>query len=195
MAKNDKSLDKALSNVIDDVLKDYKGAMRYAVEFAAKIAEKDLMKKAKTCLQEYYDNRHPEQYDRTNTLQYAFLPYYKVDYKNDRVTGQVGVEYDPAALEAMMPPPIYYKGADGEQKIKHHGYYGSSKYQPVDASWVLENYLMGIHPTTDIDGVYIPIMDEKSPDQKMNEFIASYDKTFDENVLLGLLGQIAKKMK
>lgn len=195
MANNDKNLDKALSNAIDDLLKDYKGAMKEAIKFAADEAGKDLMKKAKTCLQEYYDNRRPEQYDRTNTLQYAFLPYSKVYYGENKVVGQVGVEYDPTSLEAMMPTPVYYTGIDGTKKIRHQGYYGSEKYQPVDAMFVLDNYLMGIHPTTDADDTYIPIMDEKSPDKKMKEFIKAYDKTFDENVLLGLIGQIAKKMK
>lgn len=200
MAKNDKNLDKALSDAIDDLLTDYRGAMKEAIKFAAEQAGKDLMAKAKTCLQEYYDNYDPtEQYERTHTLQYAFLPYFKVDYGEDKVVGKVGVEYSPSMLEQMMPSPTYYTGRDGNKKIRHEGYYGSSNYQPVDANWVLDNYLRGIHPTTNggstpETAIYYEIFDAKSPDQKMKEFIKSYDKTFDENVLLGLLGQIAKKM-
>ena len=200
MANNDNNLDKALSDAIDDLLTDYKGAMKKAIKFAAEQAGKDLMAKAKTCLQEYYDNYDPtEQYERTHTLQYAFLPYFKVDYGDDKVVGKVGVEYSPSMLEQMMPPPTYYTGRDGEQKIRHEGYYGSSNYQPVDANWVLDNYLRGIHPVTNggstpETAIYYEVFDTKSPDQKMKEFIKSYDKTFDENVLLGLLGQIAKKM-
>ena len=200
MAKNDKNLDEALSDAIDDILKDYKSAMKKAIEFAAKEAGKDLMKKAKTCLEEYYDNYDPtERYERTNTLQYAFLPYSKIDYEEDRVVGKVGVEYSPTMLEQMMPSPVYYRGRDGSQKIRHEGYYGSSNYQPVDATWVINNYLRGVHPITNGGStsdtvIYYEIFDAKSPNQKMDEFIKSYDKTFDENVLLGLLGQISKKM-
>ena len=201
MAKNDKNLDNALSNAIDDLLKDYKGAMAEAIKFAAKQAENDLMKKAKTCLQEYYENYDPtERYERTHTLQYAFLPYSNIKYGQDKISGKVGVEYSPSMLEQMMLPPVYYQGRDGIQKIKHDGYYGSSNYQPVDAEWVISNYLNGIHPitnggTTTESVIYYEIIDAKSPNKKMNEFIKNYDKTFDENVLLGLLGQIAKKMK
>ena len=200
MAKNDKNLDKALSDAIDDLLKDYRSAMKEAIKFAAEQAGKDLMTKAKTCLQEYYDSYDPtERYERTNTLQYAFLPYHKVDYNEDKVVGKVGVEYSPTMLEQMMPSPSYYTGRDGTQKIRHEGYYGSSNYQPVDAAWVLDNYLRGVHPytnggNTSEDTIYYEIYDAKSPNQKMDDFIKNYDKTFDENVLLGLLGQIAKKI-
>ena len=201
MASNDKNLDKALNAAIDDLLKDHKTAMKMAVKFAAEQAGKDLMAKAKTCLQEYYDNYDPtEQYDRTNTLQYAFLPYSKIDYGEDKIVGKVGVEYSASMLEQMMPSPVYYTGRDGTKKTRHEGYYGSSNYQPVDAAWVLDNYLRGVHPATNggstpDTAIYYEIYDAKSPNQKMDEFIKSYEKTFDENVLIGLLGQIAKKMQ
>ena len=68
MAKNDKSLDKALSNAIDDLLKDYKDAMKVAVDFAVQQAGKDIMHKARTCLQEYYDNYDPNSYHRTYAI-------------------------------------------------------------------------------------------------------------------------------
>lgn len=196
MAKNNKNLDSAISNAVDDLLKDYKSAMKEAIKFASKQAEKDFMAKAKSCLQEYYDNYSPNRYDRTETLQYAFLPYANIKYGKDKVVGAVGVQYDTAALEVYIGDPEYSKNG----KIKHTGYYGSSNYQPVDSWWVLDNYLRGIHPitnggTTSETSIYYEIIDEKSPNQKMNEFIESYEKTFDENVLFGLLGQIAKKIK
>jgi hypothetical protein len=193
MASNDKNLDLALSNAIDDMLKDYKNAMKDAVEFAAKEAGKDLMKKARTCLQEYYASREPEEYERINILQYAFLPYSKINYKDGKVTGSVGVEYDATTLELYIGDPIMYKSGD-EMKVKHVGYYGSEKHQPVDASWVIDNYLKGLHPDGGDDYASF-YRDQKSPNQKMDEYIKSYAKTFDENVLLGLMGQIAKKMK
>lgn len=190
MAKNSKSLDKTLSKAIDDILKDYKAAMKEAVKFAAKQTEKDMMAKAHSCLQEYYDNYDPNRYDRTDTLQYAFLPYSKITYGSDKITGSVGVEYSADMLEQMMPPPEYTKNG----RLIHSGYYGSAKYQPVDTAWVIDNYLRGVHPYTDGGVEYYEILDSESPDKKMNDFIREYDKTFDENVLAGLLAQIAKKM-
>ena len=194
MAKNDKNLDKALSNAIDDILKDYKSAMKGAIEFAAKEAEKDLMKKAKNCLIEYYANYDQVQYDRTYILQHAFLPYSNIKNGKDKISGSVGVQYDPSTLESYIGDPVIYIGRDGEPKVKHQGYYGSANYQPVDAWWVIDNYLNGVHPATDGAGIYYEIRDGVSPNQKMNSFIKEYAKTFDENVFLGILGQIAKKM-
>ena len=188
--KNDKNLDKALSNAIDDVLKDYKSAMKEAVSFAAVEAQKDFMDKALTCLEEYYDNYDPTSYKRTDTLYRAFLPYVNVKFGNEKISGQVGVEYDASLLNTYVV---------GSNDYGHRDIDSGKDIMPIN-EWVLYNYLHGIHPTTDgisIPGMatYFEVKDAVSPNQKMNEFIKSYDKTFDENVLLGLLGQIAKKMK
>lgn len=200
MAKNSKSFDEAVSNAVDDLLKDYKSAMKIAVKFAAQKAEEDLMAKAKSCLEEYYDSYEPNRYDRTETLQYAFLPYSNIKYGSDKIIGKVGVEYSAEMLAQFIGDPIYYIGRDGTPKVKHSGYYGSSNYQPVDTWWVIDNYLRGVHPVTNggktsEDAIYYEIYDDVSPNQKMETFIKNYEKTFDENVLLGLLGQIAKKIK
>lgn len=191
MAKSNKSLDKTLSKAVDDILKDYKSAMKEAVKFAVKQAETDFMDKAHSCLQEYYDNFDPNRYDRTDTLQYAFLPYKDITYGGDKIVGSVGVEYSAEMLEQMMPPPEYTQ----KGRLIHSGYYGSAKYQPVDTWWVLDNYLRGVHPYTDKESKYYEIYDDKSPNEKMGEFIKDYAKIFDTNVLVGLLAQVAKKMK
>ena len=194
MAKNDKNFDLALNNAIDEVLKDYKGAMKEAVRSAIEEAQTDFMKKAVSCLQEYYDNFSPERYDRTDTLRHAFLPYLDIDEDEDKISGSVGVQYDALALERYIGDPPIYIGRDGNPKVKHIGYYGSAKYQPVDTWWVLYNYLNGIHPdgSPDEEGYTV---DYKSPNQKMEEYRKLYAKTFDENVLFGLFKQVAKKMK
>lgn len=189
MAKNSKSLDKALSKAVDEILKDYKSAMTEAVRYAVKQAERDFMNRAYSCLEEYYNNFEPDVYERTETLRYAFLPYSNVKYGKDKITGQVGVEYSADMLEQMMPAPVYSMTG----QIKHKGYYGSEKHQPVDAWWVLENYLLGLHPDGGDDRESF-IVDDKSPNEKMNEFIEQYAATWDENVLAGLLAQVAKKM-
>lgn len=198
MAKKYKNFDAAVSGATEDLSKKYKNAMKEAVKVAAKQAEIDLMNKAKSCLEEYYDNYEPNRYDRTETLQYAFLPYSKIKFSEDKISGSVGVEYSADVLAQFIDDPVYYIGVDGIPKIRHAGYYGSSNYQPVDAWWVLSNYLRGVHPatngaTTSEYTVYYEIRDDKSPNKKMREFIKSYDQTFDENVLIELLAQIFKK--
>ena len=198
MAKKHKSFDAAAKSATEDLSKKYKNAMKEAVKVAAKQAEIDLMNKAKSCLEEYYDNYIPNRYDRTETLQYAFLPYSKIKFSEDKIRGSVGVEYSADMLAQFIDDPVYYIGMDGIPKIRHVGYYGSSNYQPVDAWWVISNYLRGVHPatngaTTSEDVEYYEIRDDKSPNKKMREFIKNYEQTFDENVLIELLAQIFKK--
>lgn len=194
MANNDKEFDLAFSNAIDEVLKDWKASMKESVNSAVKEAQNDFMKKSLNCLQEYYNSYSPDVYDRTNTLRHAFLPYLDIDEKKDKIVGSVGVQYDASILEQYIGDPVMYMGRDGIPRIKHVGYYGSAKHQPVDAWWVLDNYLNGIHPDGSANEEDY-IVDYKSPNQKMDEYKKSYAKTFDENVLFGLLRQVAKKMK
>ena len=197
MAKNDKNLDKALSDAIDDTLKDWRKSMTNAVDFAIDRAQFDWMNEAKNCLSEYYKHE-PDVYQRVyingkSLLEYSFVPYKKVKYGTKKVTGSVGVEYDASALEAYIGDPVTYVGEDGIIRTKHVGYYGSAKHQPVDAWWVIENYLMGLHPDGGADRSSFNA-DSESPNSKMQRYKKEYQKIFDENVLLGLLGQIAKKM-
>lgn len=193
MAKNDKGLDKALNNAIEDILKDWRGSVVTAIDYAIGRAEDDWMNKAKSCLSEYYNNYKPEDYDRINILQYAFLPYKDVKYGKDKVVGSIGVQYDASVLEAHIGDPVTYQGKDGSAKIKHTGYYGSAKHQPVDAWWVIQNYLLGLHPDGGDDMMDFHI-DNESPHSKMERYKKEYEKTFDQNILIGLLAQIAKKM-
>lgn len=217
MAKNNKSLDEALGKAVEDLLKDEKKAMKKAIKFAVKEAQKDLMAKADSCLIEYYNEYSPNSYDRTNSLRQSFLPYEKVVTKGDIVEGSVGVQYSASKLQEYIESiqPGSWEREDGSL---HGGYYGSRKYQPVDAWWVIENYLEGIHPTTQnvyaeddfitykvngkerkqkmlIGSTYVPVKVGKSANEKMEEFKNTYDKTFDQNLLLGLMAELAVQIK
>lgn len=202
MAKqNSKDWDKALSDALDDVLKDWKSSLGVAVEYAVKEAKQDYEEKAHSCLQEYYDYYDPtKRYTRTETLQHAFLPYMTIKYKKDKIEGEVGIEYSPELLEQFIGEPKTFKDKDGITKISHTGYYGSQKHQPVDAWWVIDNYLRGVHPVTNggytpETSVYHEEIDPISPNEKMEAFRVTYGKNFDENILLGLLAQVSKKIK
>lgn len=219
MAKKNKSLDEALEKAVEDLLKDEKKAMKGAIKFAKDEALKDFMAKAESCLMEYYNERSPESYDRTNSLKQSFLPYEKVVTKGDVVEGSVGVQYSARKLQEYIEAnqPKSWEREDGSL---HGGYYGSRKdfFQPVDAAWVINNYLEGIHPTTVnvyaednfityqvngkerkqkmlIGSTYVPVKVGPSANEKMEKFKNEYKKTFDDNLLLGLMAQLATKIK
>lgn len=198
MARRAKNIDEALDNAIEELLKDTRGAMKKAVEYAVDQAEHDFMEKINSCLEQYYE-WEPNAYERTRTLHNAFVPYRpKINYTGDRATGSVGVEYSVAKLEeSIVNTSGETRKATSKsgmsERIVHVGYYGSAKHQPVDAWWVLENFLAGRHPDggDDISSFYVG---QKPPEEVMSEFRDNYDKTFDQNVLLSLLSQIAKNM-
>ena len=145
------------------------------------------------------------------------MPYEKVVTKGDVVEGSVGVQYSARKLQEYIEAtqPGSWEREDGSL---HGGYYGSRNYQPVDAAWVINNYLEGIHPTTVnvyaeddfitykvngkerkqkmlIGSTYVPVKVGPSANEKMEKFKNEYTKTFDENLLLGLMAQLAAKIK
>lgn len=191
MAKSSRKSDKALKKAVDEILKDWRGAMEDAVTSATIRAQKDFLAEAMTCLEQYYNNYDPSSYIRRSEhdLSDAFVPYVSVDYGKDRIVGSVGVEYDPDRLSYVVGSNNY-----GNRTVD-----GGKDIIPIN-EWVLRNYLRGIHPATDGssvigEAVYFEIIDEISPDTHMNEFIRNYAKEWDQNVLLELLSQVAKKMK
>ncbi len=173
---------RGLEDEINRVFSRYKSNLKKAMQEAADEAEFDIRFKAESCLYQYYENfqpgvGEPNIYERTNTLINAFVPYNNVVSENNSIVASVGMGYDPSKLEGV--------------------YYGSAKWSPVDGSWVLANYLAGIHPTTDgevIPGAaqYIEIYDLVSPDEKMEAFLNEYVKTFNNNVLKSFANKVIK---
>ena len=215
--KNDRELDKALDNAIEDILQDLNGAMREATIAAAKQAQVDILTYAKeTCLQSYYNGYKPNRYNRQHILESAFVPYRsKIKNNGNIISGSVGVEYSVAKLAERIEAEAasYTPREDGSY---HKGYYGSRNYQPVDPSWVIDNYLEGIHPTTKniyeeeliadangqsrkrkvlTDSIYIPVKVDPSPDMMMKDFIKEYSEKFNINVYANFMAQILKKIK
>lgn len=171
---------KGLDEAIDELFKDYEGALTKAMKYASKIAKKDIEEKAINCLEQYYENFQPGKgepnvYHRTENLINSFIPYMRVRTAKGKAVGaEVGMGYWPIMLDGV--------------------YSGSKNWTPVDSDWVLDNYLKGIHPTTDgstFPGApYIPILDSVSPETKMEKFLENYRKTFDNNVLVYFAQQL-----
>ena len=168
---------------IDDLRKNYKQVLREAVQYATEEAQIDVHTRALTCLEEYYANYNPISYDpRSKSLHKSFVPYMNIKTNNTQIISTVGVEYNSDILEAYAAASYYD---------------ASKKYGNVDGDWVIDNYLEGIHPTTDgssIPGqaVYIEVVDDKSPTDKMKDYFEQYVSTFDNNVTSYLAAYIMK---
>ena len=172
---------RGLDEAIDELFKNYEGALTTAMSYASEIAKDDIEFKAKSCLYEYYENfqpgiGEPNIYNRTGHLEDSFIPYMGVKRVSEGIEASVGMSYHPSALDGV--------------------YNGSAKWTPVDGWWVLNNYLMGIHPTTDgsfLPGAeYIPVYDSVSPDTKMEKYLNDYVKTFNNNVLVSFTKQLMR---
>lgn len=175
---------KDLKTAMKDLEKNYKEVLKGAVQYATEEAKKDIHKKSLSCLLEYYENYDPTSYDRINGLQYAFLPYQSVKSDGNHIIGTAGVEYDYNILDYSYQSGSVKYGA----KKDENGHI--IEYGMPESAWVMDNYLDGIHPTTNgyptAKGTthmeYIPIYDSKSPTEKMSEYLDNYVGTFKYNV-------------
>lgn len=149
---------RTVTDILQELKKDYKNVLYMAVEQATNAACEDVYKYSMSVLERYYDNYMPSRYNRTDNLWKTAIPIAKVEDIGDVIIGTFGVGYDPSVLDGV--------------------YDGSQKYGHPDGSWVLENYLMGIHPRT--DGSRIPgggnyelekWIDSISPDEYLKKYL------------------------
>jgi hypothetical protein len=176
---------KNLDEAINSIFKKYASNLKRAMEYAANKAEDEINFKAKSCLYKYYDNYGPDHgepnwYARTDSLRLAFVPVNEVVKNEDGIAARVGVIYDPSKLDG-----VYYSEASNKDF-----------FNPVDSTWILKNYLAGIHPRTNgypiysDELVYNPKTDTVSPDETMKEYIQNYKDTFDKDVLWWLANRV-----
>jgi hypothetical protein len=173
---------RGLDEAIDELFKNYEGALTTAMKCASEIARDDIEFKAKSCLWEYYENfqpgtGEPNIYNRTGHLENAFIPYINVQHTGKEIEASVGMGYWAFMLDGV--------------------YSGSNNWTPVEGSWVLDNYLKGIHPTTDGSSYpgapYFPVFDPISPETKMEKYLNDYIKTFNNNVLTSFAKQLTRR--
>jgi hypothetical protein len=119
---------------------------------------------------------------RDENLMRAFVPYNTVKRVGNEIVADVGMGYDASRLDGV--------------------YSGSKKWTPVDGSWVLNNYLLGIHPATNGGIVagqveYFEYWDvdvgDRPPQAKMKDYLEQYKNTFNNNVLESFAKQIARR--
>ena len=175
---------KTIEQAIDELIKDYENAIRKAVKYASDEAVKDIYNYSMICLEEYYENYEPSRYNRTDNLWRSILPYSESVDSGKEIISRVGVEYNPFILES------YING--------NPAYVGSNSYGQVDAWYVIDNYLEGIHPATNgsrnPDTVfYYENIDAESPTDKMEKYLNNYaSTTFNNNILISFARQITK---
>lgn len=169
---------RTLESAIDELMKNYESALKEAVEYASNEAVKDIYKESISCLERYYDSYDPTSYERTDSLWRAIVPCLTIQQDKDKITSSVGVEYDAARIDGV--------------------YYGSKKYSPADSSWILDNYLRGIHPATDGSSIpgeafYYENVDTISPTEHMTAYLNNYaNTTFHKNIITSFAKQIKR---
>lgn len=174
---------KTINDILQELSKDYKSVLHKAVQKATDTACEDIYKFSISCLERYYDNYIPSSYDRTDSLWHAIVPIAEVADNGNTITSTVGVEYDAGLLDAYV--------ASGDL------YDGSAKYGKADGQWVIENYLMGIHPATDGsrtpgEAVYMPWQDTFSPHATTDKYLRLYKNKLNNNVYGYLISHVTK---
>ena len=166
-----------LNTAIKELKKNYKKVLEEAVQYATEEAQKDVHTKALICLEEYYANYDPSSYHRSDSLRDAFLPYMNIKSNNTHIVSTVGIEYNTSLLTSYVVGSKDY----GQREIDN-----GKDIIPLE-EWIMNNYLDGIHPTTDgssIPGqaIYTAIYDAESPTDKMDRYLENYANTFSANV-------------
>lgn len=169
-----------LKTAIKELKKNYKEVLKEAVQYASEEAKKDVHTRALTCLEEYYASYDPSSYrrnDEKNDLRNAFLPYMNIKSNNTHIISTVGIEYNTSLLAAYVVGSNNYGNRDVDK---------NKEILPLE-EWIMNNYLDGIHPTTDGSSIigqaiYTEIIDRMSPTQKMDEYLENYADKFADNV-------------
>jgi hypothetical protein len=173
---------KTIEEILQELKDDYKSVLLKAVNKATDVACEDVYKVSMSLLDRYYDSYIPSIYERTDSLYKATVPIAEVEDRGDVIISTFGIEYDASVLE----------------KYADDSYYDSSaKYNGVDTSWVIENFLSGIHPATNGSSdpdtvVYTPWYDKQSPDHFLKKYLQWYQKKFNNNVNDYIIAHITK---
>ena len=181
MANGVKNLEQAFNDVINNAV----SVSNDVVRNVGQKVQTDMYNKANKTLEEYYADYSPKRYKRTYSLRRSIKPYTKTISSGEFLELEVGIEYDSRRLDDMYESNSYYHQA-GETWISR--YDNSFDYDAIDngvpeSSWILDNFLEGIHPRTKVDKMtsdtgkafrtytYNPYKGSVKPLQLMEEFV------------------------
>ena len=145
------------------------------------------LKKAKSCLNQYYKNWKPRFYKRTYKLGKAITPINpKKKHSGHETSIRFGIKYDSSLLNGLYTSNSWYHQSGSEWKsVEQYQTFTQDNGIP-DTGWILENYLYGIHPryvgNPEIGIRNMSIQDETSTHTEMTNFF--------QQELPGLVGKM-----
>lgn len=140
----------SLENAFAEVLDDCQAIATKALANAAKKAQKDIMIEADKYLQKYYAQYKPKKYKRTKQLQKAITPIFNDKLSNGGGFIEIGVKYDPTPLMDLYRSNSWYhqSGNHWIGREDNDFDFDSQNNGIPEASWILDNFIEGIHPRT-----------------------------------------------
>lgn len=140
-------MSQSIDKIFNQIAKNSKAMAIESINSAMQRAYKLSLKKAKSCLKEYY-KWQPAYYRRTNKLINAI----KGIPPKDTVSGKhmhairFAVLYDSSFLDGAYHSNSWYHQSGSEWKsVAQYQTFNQNNGIP-DSGWILENYLYGIHP-------------------------------------------------
>ena len=146
MASGVKNLERAFNDVINN-------AVNIANDVVRNVGQKvqdDMYDKANKTLEAYYADYTPRIYKRTYSLKRSIKPYTQAQSRGGLITLEVGIEYDYSRLSGMYESNSYYHQQGMIWYIRNSsGFYARDTINGTPRpSWILNNFLKGLHPIT-----------------------------------------------
>lgn len=136
------SIEAALRKAINN----YMSLSLDAAKDAAHQIQGAIMKEAYDYLARYYANYSPSMYDRQYKLRRSIMPYWKDSSGSNSISITVGVKYSSGALAgAYRSNSRFHQTGDTWRVVEDYSDV-SSDYGRPEGSWILNNFLLGIHP-------------------------------------------------
>jgi len=128
------------------ILKDCQNIAVEAVKNAAKKTQKDIIVEANSYLQKYYNNYKPKYYKRKFNLHKAITPVFEDKSSGDKISIEVGVEYNSSALNGLYKSNSrWHQSGDAWKPVINYSNFSADNGIP-EPDWILENFLEGVHP-------------------------------------------------
>ena len=161
-----------IDEIFKQIEKDFEVLSEKAARSAAIKAQKDISKKADQFIKEYYASYSPKWYHRTYALYDLVEDYYKETDKNNGITIEFGITYNPSKLSGVHRSYSPYHQGGGawiSRTNKDKFDFNSGNNGIPQPEWITDNFLKGIHPSGKLgdDGGQC---DAKNPDAKMQDF-------------------------
>lgn len=159
-------MDSMIKAFANQVAKDGKEKLRGVMKQVANRVEADFLEQAQTCLDNYYREYDPLQYDRTENLRRnGFNPYKR--YRRNEI--DIGVSFDPSRMNK-------YRSDDTFSEYK------SKPYITTREQLVVDNAMEGIHGRPSI---YVG----RSIDDTMQHFTSAYAHLFLDGYFQALISK------